>query len=106
MVDWSPGADHVNYLKAAANSRVVGAVTAGLLEALRDVKDLDLAHLHLVGHSLGAHICGYVGRRLKGIGRITGRGVCFVGDTTCIYSNICNNLMTFFDRVGPGWALF
>lgn len=72
MVDWSLGADHVNYLKAAANSRVVGAVTAGLLEALRDVKDLDLAHLHLVGHSLGAHICGYVGRRLKGIGRITG----------------------------------
>lgn len=72
MVDWSPGADHVNYLQAAANTRVVGAVTAGLLEALRDAKDLDLAQLHLVGHSLGAHICGYVGRRLKGIGRITG----------------------------------
>lgn len=72
MVDWSPGADHVNYLQAAANARVVGAVTAGLVGALKDVKDLDPAHLHLVGHSLGAHICGYVGRRQKGIGRITG----------------------------------
>lgn len=73
MVDWFPGANHVHYLQAAANTRVVGAVTASLLDALRDTRGLRPADVHLVGHSLGAHICGYVGQRLKGIGRITGR---------------------------------
>lgn len=29
--------------------------------------------MHLVGHSLGAHIAGYAGHQVKGIGRITGK---------------------------------
>ncbi|XP_062570247.1 inactive pancreatic lipase-related protein 1-like [Saccostrea cucullata] len=72
MVDWSPGANHVCYLQAAANTRVVGAVTARLLRALRDRHSLSYSEVHLVGHSLGAHTCGYVGRRERGVSRITG----------------------------------
>jgi alpha-beta hydrolase superfamily lysophospholipase len=28
--------------------------------------------IHLIGHSLGAHICSYAGSNLGGVGRITG----------------------------------
>ncbi|XP_061185463.1 inactive pancreatic lipase-related protein 1-like [Saccostrea echinata] len=72
MVDWSPGANNVCYLQAAANTRVVGAVTARLLRTLRDEHFLSYTDVHMVGHSLGAHTCGYVGRRERGISRITG----------------------------------
>jgi pimeloyl-ACP methyl ester carboxylesterase len=33
---------------------------------------LETKNIHLVGHSLGAHICSYTGARLGGVGRITG----------------------------------
>lgn len=72
MVDWSPGANDVMYIKAAANIRVVGAVTANMLKALKDGQSLSYQDVHMIGHSLGAHTCGYVGRRERGIGRITG----------------------------------
>jgi triacylglycerol esterase/lipase EstA (alpha/beta hydrolase family) len=33
---------------------------------------LETKSIHLIGHSLGAHICSYVGANLGGVGRITG----------------------------------
>lgn len=37
------------------------------------MNSLDLDDVHIVGHSLGSHIAGYVGTNLTGsIGRITG----------------------------------
>ena len=29
-------------------------------------------NVHLIGHSLGSHIAGYAGERVKGLGRISG----------------------------------
>ncbi|OWF43647.1 inactive pancreatic lipase-related protein 1-like [Mizuhopecten yessoensis] len=71
-VDWSLGADNINYIKSAANTRVVGATTAKLLEQLHHTTGLSYSRVHLIGHSLGSHIAGYAGRRVHGIGRITG----------------------------------
>ena len=34
---------------------------------------LETKSIHLIGHSLGAHICSYVGASLGGVGRITGK---------------------------------
>ncbi|XP_060083651.1 pancreatic lipase-related protein 2-like [Ylistrum balloti] len=72
VVDWSKGADNVNYIQAAANTRVVGATIAKLLQKLHSTTGLPYNKIHIIGHSLGSHIAGYAGRRVHGVGRITG----------------------------------
>ncbi|WAR22785.1 LIPR1-like protein [Mya arenaria] len=71
-VDWESGADQTDYNQAAANTRVVGALIAQLLNVLKNLRSLKYEDVHLVGHSLGAHIAGYAGERVKSVGRITG----------------------------------
>ncbi|XP_015903187.1 pancreatic lipase-related protein 2-like [Parasteatoda tepidariorum] len=71
IVDWSKG-NTLPYTKATANCRVVGAEIALLIENLIKYMNVDPMKVHLVGHSLGAHIAGYAGERLKKLGRITG----------------------------------
>lgn len=70
-VDWSAGAKQF-YPKAVANTRVVGATIANLVNTLKDKFGLKLRDLHVIGHSLGAHAAGYVGRRVPGVARVTG----------------------------------
>lgn len=70
-VDWAKGAKKL-YPKAVANTRVVGAVLAKLVSTLRDTFQLDIDTLHIIGHSLGAHVAGYIGQHVPGIARITG----------------------------------
>lgn len=70
-VAWGPGAK-VMYPQSVANTRVVGAVVARTLTSLRDAYNVSMSRVHLLGHSLGAHISGYVGSRVHGIGRISG----------------------------------
>ncbi|KAK7116539.1 pancreatic lipase-related protein 2-like [Littorina saxatilis] len=74
-VDWKEGAKPPNYIRAAANTRVVGAHIATLIKTL----GVDPANVHLIGHSLGAHVAGYAGEKFghssfsrTKIGRITG----------------------------------
>ncbi|XP_052257603.1 lipase member I-like [Dreissena polymorpha] len=71
-VDWSKGADNFHYLQAVANTRVVGALIAQFITQLRTTTQAQYGDFHLIGHSLGAHICGYAGERISRIGRITG----------------------------------
>ncbi|XP_033111037.1 pancreatic triacylglycerol lipase-like [Anneissia japonica] len=39
---------------------------------LKNIAGISFSSVHLIGHSLGAHIAGYAGERLNGLGRITG----------------------------------
>ncbi|GFY73176.1 inactive pancreatic lipase-related protein 1 [Trichonephila inaurata madagascariensis] len=70
-VDWVFGAAPP-YTQAAANARMVGVVLAEFVELLRDVYCIPLSSVHVIGHSLGAHVAGYAGQRLNKLGRITG----------------------------------
>ncbi|XP_067133584.1 pancreatic lipase-related protein 2-like [Centruroides vittatus] len=72
IVDWFIGSTFASYGKAVANARVVGAEIAFLMERLQLVKGAKLKDFHLICHSLGAHVCGYAGKRLSNLGRITG----------------------------------
>nr|XP_012137157.1 PREDICTED: pancreatic triacylglycerol lipase-like isoform X2 [Megachile rotundata] len=76
VVNWIGGAGPP-YTQAVANTRLVGAMTARLAYQLIEVGRIDPAKMHCIGHSLGAHTCGYVGYTLRQrydykLGRITG----------------------------------
>ena len=61
------------YHTAAHNSRIVGRQLSLFLHYLDEMFHIDLDRFHLVGHSLGAHIAGFVGADNEGrIARITG----------------------------------
>jgi len=61
------------YHTAAHNSRIVGRQLSLFLHYLDQIYGINLDKFHLVGHSLGAHIAGFVGADNEGqIARITG----------------------------------
>ncbi|XP_019760176.2 uncharacterized protein LOC109537746 isoform X2 [Dendroctonus ponderosae] len=71
-VDWSNGAALPNYVKASANTRLVGKQLSLLLSGLVEKNGLSLMNTHLIGFSLGAHIAGFAGADLGNLSRITG----------------------------------
>ena len=72
VVDWGKGCKPPLYDQAVANLRVVGTEVMLLLKLLQG-QGLQLADVHLIGHSLGAHMSGYIGLLMgQGIARITG----------------------------------
>ena len=70
-VVWTKGSND-GYSQAVANTRVVGALLANMVNILHNTTNLDYGSVHLIGHSLGVHVCGYARERLPGLGRITG----------------------------------
>ncbi|CAN7993870.1 unnamed protein product [Ixodes hexagonus] len=76
IVEWSRGAATLNYVFAAGNSALVGRELSLLTQRLAETNGLNSSTVHCVGHSLGAHACGFFGRHFKNktglyIGRIT-----------------------------------
>lgn len=75
-VDWGNLAGAPFYIEARNHVSGVGKVVARLVDSLVQDGGLDLQDLHLMGHSLGAHVAGCTGKELKSagkIGRISGR---------------------------------
>uniref|UniRef100_A0A8C6NAR3 Triacylglycerol lipase n=1 Tax=Melopsittacus undulatus TaxID=13146 RepID=A0A8C6NAR3_MELUD len=70
-VDWKKGS-RCMYTQASNNVRVVGAEIAYFVNTLKDTYGYSPANVHIIGHSLGAHVAGEAGKRRPGIGRITG----------------------------------
>lgn len=71
-VDWEAGAVIPNYVRAAANTRLVGKQLSMLLDGLRKHVGLPIENMHVIGFSLGAHVAGFAGAELKNLSRITG----------------------------------
>ena len=82
MVDWSKGAglsgmdilSLTAYRQPSQNARVVAKQLQLLIEQLHSEVGLQYEDVHLIGHSLGAHIAGLASQHLSAqIGRITGK---------------------------------
>ncbi|XP_052900822.1 pancreatic triacylglycerol lipase-like [Anopheles moucheti] len=79
VIDWGQGSNPP-YNQAVANIRLVGNIAAHFIKTMKDQLQMDnLDNVHMIGHSLGAHLSGYAGSTLKNnpnlnltIGRITG----------------------------------
>ncbi|KAL0126495.1 hypothetical protein PUN28_005094 [Cardiocondyla obscurior] len=72
IIDWSAAGNTWNYYKAAVNTRVVGYQISKFIEHVANDtiynNGPDISNwgpLHLIGHSLGAHICGFAAKELK-----------------------------------------
>uniref|UniRef100_A0A7M4EW05 Triacylglycerol lipase n=1 Tax=Crocodylus porosus TaxID=8502 RepID=A0A7M4EW05_CROPO len=66
-IDWK-SSSRCQYTQASNNVRVVGAEIAYFIDVLM----YSPSKVHIIGHSLGAHVAGEAGRRRPGIARITG----------------------------------
>ncbi|KAF6210179.1 hypothetical protein GE061_013281 [Apolygus lucorum] len=72
IVDWSTES-HVMYNKDRRFVKELGAIAAHFIDRLLEETGFDMSQLHIIGHSLGAHVCGVVGLNTKRrVGRITG----------------------------------
>ncbi|XP_046674957.1 pancreatic triacylglycerol lipase-like isoform X1 [Homalodisca vitripennis] len=71
LVDWGQGAELLNYLQVASNTRIVGAELARFVKYLQEQHGLQVDNLHLMGHSLGAQISAYTAKAIPGIYRLT-----------------------------------
>ncbi|XP_033638971.1 lipase member I-like [Asterias rubens] len=71
LVDWANGARNL-YGKSVQNTRVVGRVIGRTMQFLNTETGAQFDRMHLIGHSLGAHISGYAGAFQPGVGRISG----------------------------------
>lgn len=69
MADWREIAG-MRYLIARNLIALVGEQISKLLELFAEKAEIDPKRIHIVGHSLGAHVATHIGRSFKGeIGR-------------------------------------
>ena len=82
-IDWHEMAQEPYYYSAAKNTETVGKFIGQKLVAdiLISTLNQDPKKIHAIGHSLGAHVSGHIGRKVQNInnakiGRVTGKYVC------------------------------
>ncbi|XP_053611599.1 phospholipase A1-like [Plodia interpunctella] len=85
-VDWSQGARNIDYFQSVAKVPDVGKRIANLIKFLNQETGASFDNMHLIGHSLGAHVVGNAGREVE---NITGAKVARV---------------TGLDPAGPLWS--
>merc|ERR1712012_1028815 len=75
-IDWGDLESWISYPTAAIRTTAVGRHAAGLVQLMVEAGST-LADVHLVGHSLGAHVVGFLGKKVQDLGlgkvaRVTG----------------------------------
>lgn len=65
VVDWSRGANVIGHREANVNTVLSGEAVARFIRWLNQETGSNLAQYHLIGHGLGGHQVGVVGRNLQ-----------------------------------------
>lgn len=61
VVDWRNGTNTSNCFRSVGNTPIVGAMVANFMRKLMSLHQQRPDQFTMVGHSLGAHVCGFVG---------------------------------------------
>lgn len=64
VVDWSPTSKNPNYFSVRNKLPTVGRTIADFITFMQQHGGLQLNRTQLIGHSLGAHVAGFVGKNL------------------------------------------
>ncbi|XP_034841240.1 phospholipase A1-like [Maniola hyperantus] len=76
VVDWQRDAANENYLSSASLTMLVAEKVKDMVLSLAFQYQLESRNVHLIGHSLGAHVMGLAGEKLKDdkfvVARVTG----------------------------------
>ncbi|XP_065216918.1 phospholipase A1-like isoform X2 [Planococcus citri] len=72
VVDWSSGSKTIAYFRAINKIPKVAAQLISFIEYLVKKFHFKPQNIHIIGHSLGAHIAGNVGRGVPFMHRVTG----------------------------------
>lgn len=59
-VGWFSASGQFNYMSSSVDTEIVGAQVGYLIENLLLEFGMSVSQFHCIGHSLGAHLCGYV----------------------------------------------
>lgn len=71
--DWNAIAYDIMYSRVARKTHPVGLVLGNLIQSLVTQKRLGYNNVHLIGHSLGAHVASVAAKTAGGrVGRLTG----------------------------------
>jgi hypothetical protein len=70
LVDWGDGANNINYLQVASNTRIVGSELTRFGKFLLNNNYTSLNKIHLIGHSLGSHISAYFAKGINNYDKI------------------------------------
>jgi pimeloyl-ACP methyl ester carboxylesterase len=64
-VDWGAGAGTINYLTARNRVPAVAQVVANFIDWVHERTNTPFAGVNVIGHSLGGHIAGLTGKRVR-----------------------------------------
>lgn len=65
VVDWSAGANNIVYFTSRGNINGVSDYVALWIDWMHDVFRVQFANIYVMGHSLGGHTAGLVGKKVK-----------------------------------------
>ncbi|KAJ8704822.1 hypothetical protein PYW08_012142 [Mythimna loreyi] len=93
VVDWSAGAGSINYFTALANTLPSGVSVARFITWLNTASGASLSKYHVVGHSLGGHQAGIIGRNVGG-------QIAYITALDAAYPGWANNVHKFTSTDG------
>lgn len=106
IADWSPAAN-LDYPSSRRAVAKVAVVLAQQLEQFLVRHNVSSETVHIIGHSLGAHIAGRMGRYFNGtVGRVTGLDPALPLFTPRSEDSLKANAAQFVDVIHTDYPLF
>ncbi|KAH8385323.1 hypothetical protein KR200_010680 [Drosophila serrata] len=106
VADWGPVAN-LDYPTSRLAVKKVGHILAKILEEFLQRHGIATERVHVIGHSLGAHIAGRIGRYFNGtLGRVTGLDPALPLFSSRADDSLHSNAAQFVDVIHTDYPLF